>query len=408
VYSAFKDADINTGAGILNGSTEKAPASTTDKTNPAYKKTIVSCNFGEVEDQKGKTRKAVDCPMSCRELPYPTTAECINTSKGIPYACAAVPDKCKITRVKTGKGIDKAQAASCPEACKAVPPLKANCTLNQDGDPGDCLDSAYECRMAKRSEADDDPPFQWRPSKPEDAKKSIREACDKAQDCVASLNAYKSCVYVVADTGRCDGICRGCPSVCRIDTFAKADAGTLPEVCKDDDGKYLEACKQCHDGCDVREADIKALDKAAKDNKNCTKCPWEYRLVGGSGMDMYPAYTSGGCSYDKCAKDYRGAIPRNVCEMCLFSDEAYIYDPPLNTRCSDECKPPDNAPVNKPGTNIGGDGLAGDADIQDLSRLMVPAYVLPLFNIVATLVFIKGLSMLLGGDIEIPGISKVF
>jgi hypothetical protein len=39
---------------------------------------------------------------------------------------------------------------------------------------------------------------------------------------------------------------------------------------------------------------------------------------------------------------------------------------------------------------------------------MLPAYVLPLFNIVATLVFIKGLSTILGGDIEIPGISKVF
>jgi hypothetical protein len=39
---------------------------------------------------------------------------------------------------------------------------------------------------------------------------------------------------------------------------------------------------------------------------------------------------------------------------------------------------------------------------------MIPAYLLPLFNIVATLVFIKGLSGLIGGDIEIPGISKIF
>ena len=85
-----------------------------------------------------------------------------------------------------------------------------------------------------------------------------------------------------------------------------------------------------------------------------------------------------------------------------------MYDPPINTECADICKTPDNAPVHQPGTHIGADGLAGDVDIQDLSRLMVPAYVLPLFNIVATLVFIKGLSTWLGGDIEIPGISKVF
>jgi hypothetical protein len=57
---------------------------------------------------------------------------------------------------------------------------------------------------------------------------------------------------------------------------------------------------------------------------------------------------------------------------------------------------------------VGGEGLVGRAEIQQVSKLLVPAYVLPLFNIVATLVFIKGLSNLLGGDIDIPGISKVF
>ena len=47
-------------------------------------------------------------------------------------------------------------------------------------------------------------------------------------------------------------------------------------------------------------------------------------------------------------------------------------------------------------------------EIQEVSKLMIPAYVLPLFNIVATLIFIKGLSAFLGGDIEIPGLSKIF
>ena len=50
----------------------------------------------------------------------------------------------------------------------------------------------------------------------------------------------------------------------------------------------------------------------------------------------------------------------------------------------------------------------GRAEIQNVAKLIIPAYLLPLFNIVATLVFIKGLSTMLGGDIEIPGISKVF
>ena len=96
--------------------------------------------------------------------------------------------------------------------------------------------------------------------------------------------------------------------------------------------------------------------------------------------------------------------------MCLYSEESYAYSPPIDTQCADQCKPPDNAPTPDPNTynKVGADGLYGVQEIQDLSRLMVPVYLLPLFNIVTTLVFIKGLSAFLGGDIEIPGLSRVF
>jgi hypothetical protein len=96
--------------------------------------------------------------------------------------------------------------------------------------------------------------------------------------------------------------------------------------------------------------------------------------------------------------------------MCLFTQESYAFTPPINTQCGDLCRPSDNTPATDPGafTKIGESGLVGVPEIQEVSKLMIPAYVLPLFNIVATLIFIKGLSAFLGGDIEIPGLSKIF
>jgi len=121
-------------------------------------------------------------------------------------------------------------------------------------------------------------------------------------------------------------------------------------------------------------------------------------------------YTNGSCSFANCPKEYRVRPPRSACEGCLFTEESDIYEPKVQTRCSDVCAPPKNAPAKSPGeyTKIGGEGLVGRAELPNVARLIIPASLLPLFNIVATLVFIKGLSEMLGGDIEIPGISKVF
>jgi hypothetical protein len=103
-------------------------------------------------------------------------------------------------------------------------------------------------------------------------------------------------------------------------------------------------------------------------------------------------------------------MPRNTCESCVFADESETYDPAINNNCDDACKPSGKIATKDAAdySKISEEGLVGKPDIQDLSKLMLPIYVLPLFNIVATLVFIKGLSKILGGDIEIPGISKVF
>ncbi|HSB47209.1 MAG TPA: hypothetical protein VLD37_04280 [Candidatus Bilamarchaeum sp.] len=388
VYSAFSDADKNTAKGIISGSIASATASTTNTSNPAYGKVVTSCYGGDWKN----------CPSSCRELPYPTSPECVNYTTGVQATCASVPEACKVKRIV--QNINTVEYDSCPASCKVVPPLKSDCNT------GACLQSSLDCRVAHTDD------LNWRPTKSfdEDNAKSVEKAvrCSLASQCPASLTAEQSCTYVIPVTGRCSDLCGACPSECRIDTLATTAAADLPASCKDPNtGAYWAACLTCPEGCKVRNSQLQELDAAADGNNTCGSCPVTNRLIAPT---LPLDYTTGGCGLDQCPSDFRGVVPRNSCEMCLFTQESYAYSPPINTQCGDICRPSDNTPATDPSqfSKIGESGLVGLPEIQSVSKLMVPAYVLPLFNIVTTLVFIKGLSGFLGGDIEIPGLSKVF
>jgi hypothetical protein len=222
------------------------------------------------------------------------------------------------------------------------------------------------------------------------------------------MTAEESCVYVMPETGKCNDLqyCLNCPAYCRIS--GNINLADMPAECKA--GNALTyACSNCiraYDSCAVDISTIKGIAPVPP-STDCAACPAEKRLIY-SGLPN--EYLSGGCRLDSCGKDYRAIMPRSTCEACLFSEESYTYDPPINTRCGDMCAPSSNVPASNPGEymNIGGGGLVGKPALQDVAKLMLPIYVLPLFNIVITLVFIKSMSGFLGGDIEIPGLSKVF
>jgi hypothetical protein len=395
VYAAFAEDDDgkDKASGIIDGSRSSASATTTNSSHKGYGEVITSCYGGEWKD----------CPVSCRELPYPIAPNCVNYTTGVQEKCAAVPEVCKVKRIV--QDIDTVEYDQCPASCKVVPPLASDCRLKANGDDGDCLLSSFDCRVARTTD------LNWRPTKTvnDDDDNSILKAarCSLAADCKASLTATDSCVYVVPVTGKCNDLCGGCPYECRIDSIAAGDSD-LPSTCIDPDTDDIwAACTVCPEGCKVRESQLLQLNDSAAGNSSCQSCALERRLIAPS---LPPNYTIGSCSLDNCDSDYRAVIPRNACEMCLFSEESYAYSPPINTQCGDICKPPDNVPATDPGqfSKIGESGLVGLPEIQSVSKLMIPAYLLPLFNIVATLVFIKGLSGFLGGDIEIPGLSKVF
>jgi hypothetical protein len=392
VYDAFPDAEAATADSIISG----AVASAVPGGGGYAGKTVISCMHDV---------SVVSCPLACRELPYPTSlTQCMNLSANVPQNCAALPDKCWVRRLATPRPPEpgeKPPLSMCPFECRVVPPLKGNCNT------GNCLTSRPECRIYERNGTG----FVWSPNPPKEGGEDQYNRCLRAQDCAPNADAYLSCSYIVPETGSCTPLCQGCPEVCRVTT---GDISKLPTQCINaSDNKLLSTCQSCPVGCKANATHIAAASEAwveAGGEATCVGCGAEKRILT-YGETMPADYITGACDINtKCKAEDRVPIPRNSCEQCIFSEESEMYTPPIQTGCMDLCKPSDDFPLKSPGayTGIGGEGLVGTPEIQNVSKLMLPAYVLPLFNIVATLVFIKGLSTILGGDIEIPGISKVF
>lgn len=376
VYAVFAESDEEREKArmIIMGELEVATASAGDIEGQS----IYSCNH---------PANGGDCPQECRDLPYASVTMCADPE--IQKKCAELPRACKVARYV--QNIDEEENSICSAECKIVPPMKSDCNFDK------CLDSRLDCRVAKRTDLD------WRPSVPETGEKAT--ACNVyTKDCPADMDSEESCVWVFPETGKCDDICAGCPSYCRVEG---ADVNLLPDDCLDEGGTELSvACEECSSTCMLNIEEIEDLNPPAGE---CTDCLPEYRLVifGGDAPDEY---TTAGCSIENCSVDYRLSPPRSACEKCFNSESSYFYEPPINTECVDQCKPPNNVPSKDPAdySQVDSEGMVGTSEVRELSKLLIPAYLLPLFNITATLIFIRGFSAMIGGDIEIPGLSKVF
>jgi len=352
--------------------------------------TIHSCN-NPIDSKR--------CPMPCRVLPYPTLSLCANQS--VQEDCAQVQRECKTVHIASSPPAEG--LPTCPASCKVVPPLKSDCSADS------CLASRMDCRVYQRTGAVGSD-LAFTPS--QDAL-NADPACGAAANCHPNEDADESCSYIIPAKGRCDELCAGCPPECRIDTIAIGPGlpDYMPENCKEPD--TMTACEQCTDSCLVKYSDLESLDTQAQSQGKCATCPIHQRLLHPSLPENYTANDDANgndCAFESCPVSLRAEVPVSACDMCVFSDESQVYNPPLNTRCSESCSGSTNVPLPNSGTytNIGAEGLVGVASIQNLAKLFLPGYILPLFNIVATLVFIKGFSTILGGDIEIPGLSRVF
>ena len=103
-------------------------------------------------------------------------------------------------------------------------------------------------------------------------------------------------------------------------------------------------------------------------------------------------------------------INAEQCNSCLFVPQAFTFDPPVYNNCADLCSPNPSGPPRVSPADFARrtkEGMIGPEDIKSVASLLLPAYVLPLLNIVVTLMFIRSFSNMLGGDIEIPGLAKI-
>jgi len=248
-----------------------------------------------------------------------------------------------------------------------------------------------------------------------------------------------SCNFIGKDT--CPSLCREIPYPYTISQCANADAGTekncasMPMACKvtrlvqnpDQDMmnnpncpakcKVVAPLKQtCPDACYGTRFDCRVWQRSLQEPApgGSYTLTWRPLISNQSDTTQWSRCTAAqACTPSENAADSCGYIlpepSLRDCTGCLAVNEEYTYSPPLYVNCADLCTAKvSSLPPPSSLASVGADKLVGAVNIQEISKMMIPAFLLPLFNIVATLVFIKGLSSLLGGDIEIPGLSKVF
>ncbi|PIU82442.1 hypothetical protein COS70_01290 [Candidatus Micrarchaeota archaeon CG06_land_8_20_14_3_00_50_6] len=220
--------------------------------------------------------------------------------------------------------------------------------------------------------------------------------------------------------------CRQCPLECRFDGVSASGCTAPAYACGTADCPV-----ECHMPFTVPQpVPAACYQEGSSVVNNCNGCPSYCRIMGVS----YPA----GLCPDKCfdlmlcpnnCKAYQPASPCDNCRECptdlmkplqcnpaaaAGSPKSAVYSCPSEfTRgdCADWCvSQSTGTKALSPADYIrsgGGSGLFGAPDTAAVGLLYIPAYVLPLLNIVLTLSFIRVFSMFLGGDIEIPGLSRI-
>ena len=102
--------------------------------------------------------------------------------------------------------------------------------------------------------------------------------------------------------------------------------------------------------------------------------------------------------------------PAQVCGGCFSCPVDCVYKPAVRSDCVEVCT--DSQLGDLPQIDQGAllkslPGARGRTDVRNAGIFMLPALVLPLFNIVVIIAFIRVFSPTLGGDIEIPGLSRI-
>jgi len=230
--------------------------------------------------------------------------------------------------------------------------------------------------------------------------------------------------------------CANCPEQCRVDSYASScgvvdNTGTGPldgyVDCSIDSCPY--ACRTPQPSINPPPADVPPAFNITNNPINplckvydatftsCLDCPALCRRSSNVLTDIPIDCPSTACQLS--ADPTRGCTdacllpdpPEKMCDGCLDCDFECLYYPAVRSSCSEVCSdeslagPVDIAPndfiKSLPGAQT------AFSDVKGIGQFFVPAVVLPLFCIVIVVSFVRGLSPLLGGDIEIPGLGRI-
>ncbi|MDE1798102.1 MAG: hypothetical protein KGH63_01705 [Candidatus Micrarchaeota archaeon] len=257
-----------------------------------------------------------------------------------------------------------------------------------------------------------------------------------APECLAQYNAraaaclpYSSYIRDMGTSSQpipASGNCQQCPLFCRIDDpsfVCDPTAGGVAPVCgaPTGDGSFVPDPSTCDIANQLNPAGYCGLSMSDfKIGSQCVKptvgsgvgCPARCRLRMPDGS--LPAGCTGGdigqacASIDDACRASPSANPCQTCAQCQQDCQALPY---VRQNCDELCQPSD---LSAGASNLAPSqllssfsGAAGNPLWNSLGSLAIAAIILPIFAIIFTIAFIRSLSPLLGGDIEIPGLLKL-
>lgn len=202
--------------------------------------------------------------------------------------------------------------------------------------------------------------------------------------------------------------CSKCPLQCRIN-----DTNIESTECADSgiSDVYCQSPTECSKFC-KSEPPSSAGDCKNFSILSCAGCPIRCRTqFSSSSEEEYSEcsnYTE--CSDASCSPSCKPSMIRSPCDGCLSCEEDCLKLPAVRTNCAEVC-----GDVGETVTSFnledflraGEAGCNTESDVKNIGALFIPGFVLPLFNIIVTIAFIRVLSPILGGEYEIPGISRL-
>ena len=218
------------------------------------------------------------------------------------------------------------------------------------------------------------------------------------------------------------------PNVCNVRYFDDTDpAYTFVDPSEltgcNESCRTLAPIKNCNNYKFVRNED--------GEYENMPKCPSQCMWITASGItdetcpdacdEFYPPYHG----YDtpqylwdnKLANDTCVYIIPDVvferpedCSGCIFvAEKGLTMEPQIIMDCTALCGAATQAVMAEDPATMTNNikGMIGPTELVGVSKLMIPAYVLPFFCLAVTLMFVMALSPMLGGDIDIPGMMRM-